>query len=373
MKTEEGDQMGGRRHLAALTSRRFFPPRKNAVATPKSQYNLALDGLRAIAALLVLADHAHLINFTYGNDAVWMFFVLSAYLLTRPFVEGTGVYRLPALATYILRRLLRLLPMYAVYVLIYAFSIGNSEFAYSHLILFQGRGHLWTINQEIVFYILLPFIVLPMKANAKKRIPIAISLLILAWMADHYAKSDVFSLPAIESRAPFFAAPFLVGMAGAFMAKWWHEKTIALSATTTQVINVVAVVGCISAIYWAASIQEATGYNPVWEQPLPFAVLFAGCIVWIDVAPRSWMYSALSWAPLRSLGRAGYSFYLLHWLVIEYLKGMAPMMVFVIGGFITYVISQITYRAVEIPCMEFGRKITSAIKARDRGITSISR
>jgi peptidoglycan/LPS O-acetylase OafA/YrhL len=45
-----------------------------------------IDGPRTIAALLVLACHASALPLPCGSAGVWLSFVLSAFLLTKPFV-----------------------------------------------------------------------------------------------------------------------------------------------------------------------------------------------------------------------------------------------------------------------------------------------
>ena len=86
------------------------------------QHNPAFDGLRAVAVILVIADHCDISVFDQGYFGVDLFFVLSGFLITRLLVaeiDSTG--RIDLLRFY-LRRLLRLTPalllMLAAYLLI---------------------------------------------------------------------------------------------------------------------------------------------------------------------------------------------------------------------------------------------------------------
>src|SRR5438270_14025812 len=50
-------------------------------------YNRALDGLRAVAVLLVISDHCGVPVFDQGYFGVDLFFVLSGFLITRLLVD----------------------------------------------------------------------------------------------------------------------------------------------------------------------------------------------------------------------------------------------------------------------------------------------
>jgi peptidoglycan/LPS O-acetylase OafA/YrhL len=108
----------------------------------RSQPRVAnVDVLRAVAALAVLVIHGYalggrvapiravywydvpLINLSSG---VWLFFGISGYVITRPFVDRLVDGRpLPATVPYALRRGLRIFPLYWV-ALTAAIAIGGS-------------------------------------------------------------------------------------------------------------------------------------------------------------------------------------------------------------------------------------------------------
>ena len=121
-------------------------------------------GLRAFAALLVIASHTNLLNLRgTGGVGVWVFFVLSGYLLSRLFVKNpsnssNGAY----LLQYYIKRIKRILPVYYFSVLLFAlfdagFFISRIDVA-RHLVFMSANGHLWSIQQEMLFYLLLPLI-----------------------------------------------------------------------------------------------------------------------------------------------------------------------------------------------------------------------
>ncbi len=79
-------------------------------------YIPALDGLRAVAILLVVAAHAGLDHLVPGAFGVTLFFFISGYLITRQLLGGLAQNGRIGLGGFYLRRVLRLLPAGAAYV-----------------------------------------------------------------------------------------------------------------------------------------------------------------------------------------------------------------------------------------------------------------
>jgi peptidoglycan/LPS O-acetylase OafA/YrhL len=127
------------------------------------------DGIRGFACLIVLVVHAAAFSFpaTFpylegcGKVGVWLFFALSAYLLTHQ-LKTRGLSR-DTLLDYFVGRVLRIYPLFALAVVGYYFlqPVGIASWGDVWLALtFQkGYAHLWTIPVEFKFYALLPVIV----------------------------------------------------------------------------------------------------------------------------------------------------------------------------------------------------------------------
>src|SRR4051812_7867124 len=77
---------------------------------PRLGYRPALDGLRAIAVLVVMAYHAYIPFFGGGRIGVDIFFVLNGFLITSLLLEEWHVNSRIHLRNFYYRRLLRLLP-----------------------------------------------------------------------------------------------------------------------------------------------------------------------------------------------------------------------------------------------------------------------
>lgn len=138
------------------------------------------DGLRAIAFLLVFVSHKVLVPVTegYGTAGVWLFFVLSGFLITRIMlhsrlaIEQRGESQLSHLMDFWVRRSLRIFPVYYAFLasmtllsLVKPINLGtpfqqlsNFIFLSNVYIEFHGwpgqLGHLWSLSVEEQFYIL---------------------------------------------------------------------------------------------------------------------------------------------------------------------------------------------------------------------------
>jgi len=141
----------------------------------------ALDGVRGLTMLLVVLAHSNQhglypigswLSFEVGGRyGVFLFFVLSAYLLTRQFLDSgmtRGTLR-PQLSEYFFRRFARIYPLYAAAVTAYflpALVMGQGLYIHTPGQLFEsltlqhGYSIFWTIPVEVAYYFLLPLVAL---------------------------------------------------------------------------------------------------------------------------------------------------------------------------------------------------------------------
>jgi peptidoglycan/LPS O-acetylase OafA/YrhL len=91
-----------------------MPP---TLQTASAGYIPALDGLRAVAILLVVASHAGLVMLP-GAFGVTLFFFISGYLITRQLLHSLVQHGRIGLGGFYLRRVLRLLPAGLAYILV---------------------------------------------------------------------------------------------------------------------------------------------------------------------------------------------------------------------------------------------------------------
>jgi peptidoglycan/LPS O-acetylase OafA/YrhL len=143
---------------------------------------VGFDGLRAIAALLVVVVHVGAASgFTFRNSlgrytsrgeiGVSVFFLISGFLLYRPFAAAALAGRDgPKVRSYLVRRALRIVPLYWVALIVtYLFTgwksvhgvsgfLENAFFlqVYSRRWVFHGITQAWSLCIEVTFYLALP-------------------------------------------------------------------------------------------------------------------------------------------------------------------------------------------------------------------------
>ena len=147
-----------------------------------------MDSLRAIAALMVLVTHTGFLSGANGTTfygpylarfdiGVTIFFLLSGFLLYRPFVSARlGERDRPTIPDYTRRRLLRILPAYWLALTVLAFWPGLTQMWEPHDWVYYGLVQIyfpqwmaggllpaWSLAVEISFYAALPLVVLLME------------------------------------------------------------------------------------------------------------------------------------------------------------------------------------------------------------------
>lgn len=285
------------------------------------------DGLRAIAFLLVFASHK--IYFAHadsiGDIGVWLFFVLSGFLIARILarsrleVENGSASVYDGLARFYLRRTARIFPpYYLLLILITLISVfvpianfGRSEkvayFLYGTNILIAQRsywigdfGHLWSLAIEEQFYLLFaPLVLLTPRRHTAS---ICLTMVAVGVATKIVLELAHVSPVAIDVNSLInFALIGLGGViglnAGVPVPKW-------LTAGSAQVLVLCA--------YVALPLTFGT-----WPQLWPLvgrlsAILVAALLFQIFNSQRSWFVAILDSAPLRNIGRVSYGAYLIH-------------------------------------------------------------
>lgn len=167
----------------------------DALAPPPGNPRFPLfDGLRAIAALSIVVTHCSgLTGFNTGNAlgawtarmdlGVALFFVISGFLLYRPFLAARFEGRpSPGVLAYARRRLLRIVPAYWAALTILAATLNLSGVfgphwwayygflqIYSNDWILGGIGPAWSLCVEMSFYAVLPLVAFAMARAQRGR------------------------------------------------------------------------------------------------------------------------------------------------------------------------------------------------------------
>ena len=297
--------------------RRPGPERQPAPAFPHLP---ALDGLRGYAALLVLADHTMGWFSGVGTSGVYIFFTLSGFLLARPFLrQPERAWSLRELGAYLLRRFTRILPMYWTYLFVVFALTNRFDEALLHALFVAGSGHLWAIPQEILFYLLLPLLLLPLAAcNRLGRWlpPLVVGALMLLW--NRYGSTETVWLLGMNFiRLKFLLGVFLAGVLAAFAHEHLESRTPAPGQVLHRLwsplglVLLVFFVLCSTGRLYGDALVLGQRYFGLYGT---LAALLVLCSVRADGA-GTLLARLLTITPLRRLGVIGLSLYLLHPLV----------------------------------------------------------
>ncbi len=325
----------------------------------------AVSGLRAIGALAVLLYHVTSsleLQGTYTRSAwigqmgrwgVCLFFVLSGYLLYRPFaaahIDGKPQ---PNTWVYLLRRALRILPAYWVALTIWLVfyrqpeidTIGEYVRLYTLTQIYQkglglkGLYVAWTLAIEVGFYLLLPLmarvarLLVGRRSSARQRFTAEVAVACLwIFVGVQYRILLVNRLSPID--ADFYSGwpmgafdRFGAGMLIAVLVTWWERRRITP--------KVVALIQAMPWICWAAGLaalavvventttRQLGGpiVGPDVGRDLLLALsgfLFA-LPAMLSRPGQSWMVRVLGGFPLEPLGLVSYGLFLWHPIWIRF-------------------------------------------------------
>src|SRR5258708_2528035 len=314
----------------------------------------AADGIRGFACLWVLVVHNIAIIFpsTFpglagcGKIGVWLFFVLSAYLLTCK-LRVTGL-SWCALGSYGWGRFWRIVPPFAAALLLYRFAatagIDSSGDLVDALMLRKGYAHLWTIPVEFKFYFILPIFVAGFAWLARSGGLRTVVLGGIALIVLHQVVFPFWQLGDNSIETRWYLSSFLVGIVAAFLPRL-HRP---VAATIWGVAILASVVLLMPVVRHALFGIEVSRYlmnkylllSPLWAI---FIVTQADGVGWIGRILRGRVMSAL--------GHWSYSIYLVHWLFALKAREIAAdhMIAVIISMVLAVFVGYCFYRTIERP------------------------
>jgi peptidoglycan/LPS O-acetylase OafA/YrhL len=290
----------------------------------------ALDGLRGVAALLVMLSHFNLVvpRFLHGtvddsgHAGVMIFFILSGFLMGLLYLGKPPSGH--AVVQFLVRRGARIIPLYLAVILAcvvvaaigpsraWVYSLASPETLLSHLLLIRGEGVLWTVPVEIQFYLLVPLIWFIYRKAPRATIiglVVAIAAIYLARLA--YVPPDQSVVGRLMVGLPYFLAGLVL------------SRCITPSAGGRRWdVLFVAAAGSMLLLYPNLVPQALLGGVEYWVNPLSLllAALMLAATLRSHLAERT-----LGSRPLRFLGQVSYGIYLLHFLVISNLIRFTPL------------------------------------------------
>jgi peptidoglycan/LPS O-acetylase OafA/YrhL len=362
-------------------------PAEASATTPPTDRLSYVDGMRACAALWVLAFHTWGFGFPHPNPRLawyeWgfaaghlgvpVFLVLSGYCLAAPYA------RLPRpsvdLRKFAIRRMVRIAPPYWICTLVCAFILvllGHNASGGSdgvdlawHLALVQNlsgphfftiNGSLWSVALECQLYVLFPaLLVLSRRPERVLWIGGAISLgtwAILMWLG---VPSD-----SAIGRVWWFSVPaslfvFCLGIWAARTDDRWSPKRLSWLA--------IVFLGAASMIDpWCVKFPQ-----------LSLLVAAAGTVCVLIAGQAGFLSKLFGWRPLAGLGLASYTLYLIHEpfvslggkILLPRLHGPELFASMVLFACVPIVLAPRLFPILEQPFHRLARSLASAVPARD--------
>ena len=348
-----------------------MPKQINAqMPSPTSEYRADVDGLRALAVILVLCYHAKL-GFPGGFLGVDVFFVISGFLITgiilRKIQSDTFSMR-----EFWMRRIRRILPASLAMVIativagcivllpndfvelshsaLAYLAMGANFFFYRNTGYFDGNVelkpllHMWSLAVEEQFYLFYPIYLTLLPPNTRLR-RFAFLLLLLACLAlgcyGHiYHRSAAFYL------LPCRAWELLLGGAIHLL-----PARLVLSKLASNVLGAIGL----------CAILASSWISPEnWHRHLPPGLIpCLGTALVISAGNQQACLASrvLRLRPLVFIGLISYSLYLWHWPILSYLKHFEMDLLFNFGSWhyrllallITFPVATLSWKYIEQP------------------------
>ena len=339
----------------------------------------SLDGVRALAVLLVFFAHSSLDKIVPGGLGVTIFFVLSGYLIsTLMRIEYARSGKLDIRGFY-LRRLLRLMPPLVIVVALAALastlSLIQGQFTPSGLFaaLFYlgnyhviandfhglpgGLGVVWSLAIEEHFYLFYPPLAVLLlrvgRAGLSASLLALLCGLVLAWrfwLVFHGASTDYVSM-ATDTRVDSI-------LVGCLMALWhnpWLGKAAAPSGRRSAAVAMLSVAVLLGTFLYRDEVFRLTFRYTL--QSVAIAALLYLAVARADHWPVRW----LSARPLVYIGQVSYTIYLSHHMILLGLAWHWPQLNWfwqtLAAAVLTLAVAEPMRRWVDLPCARLRQRL----------------
>jgi peptidoglycan/LPS O-acetylase OafA/YrhL len=359
-----------------------------------------IDGLRAIAMTMVIAQHCGLLPF--GWIGVWLFYGISGFVITRGFLaeEDSCLSIASRYGNFMLRRFFRIVPVYLLYIVINILvlmamnDLGHyselpylATFTFNWYMIFGSEawsayGHLWTLSIEEQFYVFFPLIALV--APKRLRIPITLCFIILGPIIRYVYSESVASIRNDQEWAAFavYASSichFDAFLLGSLIAR--YEPQCRKRPQHSNLVWLVAIL--FSTLYIAVFVYINTGlgasgidafrnvisgilFGQHREVFLYTVINLLVSAVLIHAVLRRPLSQLLSSRVLVFIGSISYGGYLFHLLILWAVKQCLDstvhelaivdrILLFVVVYASTIGISYVSFKTFEIPFAKWGR------------------
>lgn len=351
--------------------------------TPEARFGYipGLDGLRAIAVLLVLIAHVGFSHLIPGGFGVTVFFFISGFLITRLLIAESDKKGGIGLKAFYIRRFLRLLPaLYFMLIITWAFMAATGKsplpmevfgaftytmnYHYAYLGVFEGARsapweHLWSLAVEEHFYLMFPLMLLFVKKDWKKavKIGLGICVVVLCWrLFTHYqlGAPHEYTYATTDSRLDSIMYGCLLSM---MLHVWPNHKN------WDKLIGFVPL-ALATLVMLSTFLFRDFGFRETFRYSLQGMGLFVMVLNLMFWKPLSTVVKGLENSVAQWIGRVSYGVYLWHipfMMVASDYLGMTlaqpDYILFVVGA--TFIMTSISYYGMEKPIVKLRKKFGS--------------
>jgi peptidoglycan/LPS O-acetylase OafA/YrhL len=376
-----------------------------------SGYIKSLDGVRAIAIILVMSFHAEITHF--GWFGVQLFFVLSGFLITgilwkEKQADSPLSFKFKK---FWVRRSLRIFPLYFGYLLVIslAYILFHFPYYYSNyapylftytfnytrsLPQWQGNPlftHLWSLSIEEQFYVFFPLIMFlcpPKFIKYLMLIVIAISPLTRFLLGEYYTGKGL-SQPVVADAVYWNTLSHLDAffMGGIIPVLSLHKKIKKPQLVFFIALIIALIGGAINFIYTDSGNYyfndlgfnhgQTQLYEHVWHYTC-LNFLFASFILCIVSMHSTKIFASVRKA-LESnwmvrIGKVSYGMYLFHWAILVYVSNKIyttentglKILIFIPYVLIVYLFAELSFRLYESRFLKLKDSLFTKKKAKEK-------
>lgn len=320
--------------------------------------NISLDGLRAVAAIMVVAFHTRISFMSKGHIGVDIFFVLSGFLITGLLLHEYEKTKTVNFWRFEWRRIKRLYPAMIVMLLTvwllspYFFSkydrylefVLSASYLANWARIFSSQPivtqHTWSLAVEVQFYLIWPIILIGFKVIFNKRLIYALLVLFVllvlwrAWLqySGLNMRGRIYS--SLDGRATSLVA-------GSIIAVFPWRPSVKMANVIGPLASGILILYAANVIF----IKNRYAYFPALTVELTSVAL----IMCLTVS-KSHVSKILSLKPLPLIGLWSYSLYLWHYPIARLARAsFPPMEAFLITLFLSLILAALSYYLIELP------------------------
>lgn len=358
---------------------------------PIGERNRAVESLRGIAALAVVGYHLAAVTvwpasfpprllLSNGDAGVTLFFVLSGFLLWRPFAKASlDGGRMPGLRQFFTNRALRILPAYwiTLTVAIVVFGVAARGGAWRYYLFAQNYSRTsffgvispaWSLAVEAIFYLVLPvagFAALRLARRAATpagRMRALYGVIGVWFAASLLYKIVAFAVQGLDATDPLFVFNFPAKahlFAFGMLLATWHARDRSRPPVRSMPVAGALIVAVAVAVRYRS---EATALFFDTVTAVGFTMIVSA--VAFDSGRATRLSRTLQWRPLVAAGVASYSIYLWHHLLIQRLADAGvlrsplswlPVNIAIVLA-VTLAVAAASYLLIERPFLKLRRR-----------------